>query len=84
MILSLIDIAKEKGHHDRVQMYWNTYHCQRKIIKSGSTLHGNYCKNRFCTICLAIRKAENINKYHPVLKEWKESLRSLFHFQKFD
>jgi hypothetical protein len=72
MILSLIDIAKEKGHHDRVQMYWNTFHCQRKVIQSGSTLHADYCKNRFCTICLAIRKAENINKYYPVLKEWKD------------
>ena len=34
MILSLIDVAKEKGEPERQQMYWNAYHCQAKIISS--------------------------------------------------
>lgn len=72
MILSLVDIAKSKGDQERVQQYWNTFHCQSKLKGSGDTLHGDYCKNRFCTVCLANRKAENINKYYPVLKTWKD------------
>lgn len=71
MILSLIDIANSKGDDERVNSYWNTFYCQDKLIGFGDTLHGDYCKNRFCTVCLANRKAENINKYYPVLKEWE-------------
>ncbi len=72
MILSLIDVTKEKGEPERQQMYWNAYHCQTKIISSQNKLYGNYCKNRFCTICCAIRKADIINRYYPTLKEWEE------------
>ncbi|GGF78995.1 protein rep [Wenyingzhuangia marina] len=72
MILSLIDITKAKGESERAQAYWNAYHCQSKIISSDNKLYGNYCKNRFCTVCCAIRKAEIINKYYPVLKEWEK------------
>lgn len=35
-------------------------------------LHGKYCKNRFCTLCCSIRKAEIINRYYPIIKQWKE------------
>lgn len=72
MILSLIDVTKEKGEPERQQMYWNAYHCQTKIISSENKLYGNYCKNRFCTICCAIRKADIINRYYPTLKNWKD------------
>jgi len=72
MILSLIDVTKEKGEPERQQMYWNAYHCQTKIVSSNNKLYGNYCKNRFCTICCAIRKADIINRYYPTLKNWKE------------
>ena len=71
MIHSLIDVAKAKGEPQRVQAYWNAYHCQSKIISSNNKLYGNYCKNRFCTVCCAIRKAEIINKYYPILKQWE-------------
>ena len=73
MILSLIDVTKKKGEPERQQMYWNAYHCQTKIISSENKLYGNYCKNRFCTICSAIRKADIINRYYPTLKEWKNT-----------
>jgi len=72
MILSLIDVAKEKGDKERIQSYWNSYHCQSKIISSNGRVYGTYCKNRFCTICCAIRKADKINQYYPVLKQWKD------------
>ena len=72
MILSLIDVAKEKGDKERVKSYWNAYHCQSKIVSKDGRLYGKYCKNRFCTNCLAIRKADIINRYYPLLKEWEE------------
>ena len=72
MNLALIDVAKAKGESDRTQPYWNAYHCQSKITGTSDKIYGNYCKNRFCTICTAIRKADIINRYYPVLKEWKD------------
>lgn len=72
VILMLIDIAKKKGDNERVQQYWNTYHCQNKLYLADSNLHSYYCKNRFCTICCAIRKADIINRYYPELQKWKE------------
>ena len=33
--LSFVDIANSKGDHERAQKYWNTYHCQNKVIISG-------------------------------------------------
>lgn len=72
MILSLIDVAKAKGETERVKSYWNAYHCQSNIISKDGRLYGKYCKNRFCTNCLAIRKADIINRYYPTLKQWEE------------
>ena len=46
VILSLIDQAKEHA-------YWNTYHCQSKLVSNNGKLYGNYCKNRFCSTCCA-------------------------------
>lgn len=55
MILSLVDIAKNENDEEWAQRYWNTYHCQNKIVEVDGKLHGEYCKNRFCTVCLAIQ-----------------------------
>jgi hypothetical protein len=73
IILKLIDVAKEKGAKDRVKAYWNTYHCQNRIITSNGRMHASLCRNRFCTYCSGIKKAEMINKYLPVLQTWKKS-----------
>lgn len=72
MALSLIDVAVSKNEPQRVNAYWNTYYCQNNVVSSTSKLYGKYCKNRFCTICLGIRKAELINKYLPIINNWKE------------
>ena len=72
MVLALIDVAKEKGESDRIQSYWNTYHCLNNIIVSDGKMYGKYCKNRFCTICNAIRKADMINRYYPVISQWED------------
>ena len=63
MALSLIDVAKENGDVEREKAYWNTYYCQNSVITANGRLYGKYCKNRFCTLCCSIRKAEIINKY---------------------
>ncbi|HPE87677.1 MAG: protein rep [Bacteroidales bacterium] len=72
MVLSLIDVAKEKGEPERVQAYWNAYHCLNNVVVSNGRMHGKYCKNRFCTICNAIRKAEMINRYYPIISQWED------------
>jgi hypothetical protein len=72
MILSLMDVAKQKGDTEKQNAYWNTYYCQSRVISSEGKLYGKYCKNRFCTLCCSIRKAEIINKYLPIIKEWQE------------
>jgi hypothetical protein len=43
-----------------------------KVISYSGKAYGKYCKNRFCTICSCIRKAEIINKYLPIIQEWEE------------
>ncbi len=72
MMLNLIKIAEENGEPELEKAYWNTYYCQQKLISVGGRFYGKYCKNRFCSLCCSIRKAEMINKYHPVMKHWKE------------
>lgn len=72
LVLSLIDIAKKKGDTKFLQALWNTYHCQEKLFTSNGRMYGQYCKNRFCTICSSIRKAEIMNKYLPELREWED------------
>ena len=72
MVLSLIDVAKEKGETERIQAYWNAYHCLNNVIVTDGKMYGKYCKNRFCTICNAIRKADTINRYYPVISQWKD------------
>ena len=71
-MLSLIDVAKERGANDRVKAYWNTFHCQNVLYTANRRIYAPHCKNRFCTYCCGIRKAELINKYLPLLQSWKE------------
>lgn len=72
MMLALIDVVKAKGEPERAHAYWNAFHCQNNVITSGHKLYGKYCKNRFCTICCAIRKADTINRYYPTISKWKD------------
>ncbi len=51
---------------------WNTFHCQNHVYTANGRIYGTYCKNRFCTICCAIRKADIINRYLPVMQKWKQ------------
>jgi len=47
VVLALIDLANKKGDQIRLGSFWNTYHCQNKLISSEDRLYGVYCKNRF-------------------------------------
>lgn len=73
IILALIDVARIRKEVKWEKAYWNTYHCQSKIMEANKRLYGNYCKNRFCTLCAGIRKAEIINKYYPVIEKWSDA-----------
>lgn len=70
LVLALIDVATKKGEPERAQAYWNTYFCQYQITKTDTRIYGKYCKNRFCTLCSANRKATLINQYFAVVKKW--------------
>ncbi len=70
-MLQLIDVAKEKGAKDRIKSYWNAYYCQCNITSSNGRIYGKYCKTRFCTLCLRIRKATIINVYLPIIEQWE-------------
>jgi plasmid rolling circle replication initiator protein Rep len=72
MTLALIDIAKAKGDEHNHKHFWNTYHCQERIYSHEGRIYGHYCKNRICTLCNSIRKAELINKYLPVIEQWED------------
>lgn len=72
LILNLIDISKKKNEKEVEKSLWNTYHCQSSLISSDKRTYGKYCKNRFCLVCLGIRKAEIINKYYPTISNWKD------------
>lgn len=71
MALALIDVQNNNGSNNLTKGLWNTYHCQEKIYTANGKLYGKYCKNRFCTLCLAIRKADIINRYLPVIQTWE-------------
>jgi len=72
MMLNLMDVAKEKGDTEKQKSYWNSYYCQNRVTSVDGRLYGNYCKNRFCTLCCSIRKAEIINKYYPIIEQWEQ------------
>ena len=72
LALSFLQVADKNEDHDKKKSFWNTYHCQNRLYLVDGKLHGNYCKNRFCTICCGNRKADIINRYFPVLEGWKE------------
>lgn len=72
MALSLIDVTNAGNNPVQKKSYWNTYYCQNKIYTANGRLYGKYCKNRYCTLCSSIRKAEIINRYLPVIKQWEQ------------
>ncbi len=68
----LISIAQQRGEKEMEKSLWNTYYCLNDIVVSDHKIYGSYCKNRICTTCNSIRKAEIINKYFPVIESRPE------------
>lgn len=72
IVRHLVDAAKECGNYEQAKQYWNAWHCQSNLIKSGGRTYGNYCKTRWCLVCQANRKATLIKKYSPTLGKWED------------
>jgi hypothetical protein len=68
----LINVVQMKGEPERTKPYWNTFHCQSRLIQYNDRTYGTYCKNRFCPLCNSIRKADIINRYLPEIKTWED------------
>ena len=71
VVKKLIDLDEKFDNKEWQKSLWNTYHCQNKIHSANGKIYGRYCKNRFCTLCSCIRKADLINKYLPIIKAWE-------------
>lgn len=69
---NLMKKAQKEGEVDLEKSFRNSYHCLNNIYISNGRYYGKYCKNRCCTVCSSIRKAEMINRYLPVIKTWEE------------
>jgi len=72
LALALVDVAKEEGDLKWQQRYWNVWHCQEVMTSHDGRMYGYQCKNRCCTVCVSIRKADMINKYKPVIDNWTD------------
>ena len=72
LALSLIDVAKERGDTKIENSLWNAHDCQTNITSANGRVYGDYCKTRFCTLCLSIRQAKILNRYLPVIKDWED------------
>lgn len=69
----LIIVAQKKGDKELEKSFRNAIYCLSNIIVSDNKLYGNYCKNRICTTCNSIRKANIINKYLPTIQSWNSA-----------
>jgi len=72
LMMKLIKIAKKKMNLKLAQSFRNTYYCLTKLVIFEGKMYGDYCKNRFCTVCSGYRKAYLINRYLPVVQKWED------------
>jgi plasmid rolling circle replication initiator protein Rep len=72
LAVSLVSVAEANESLEIIPSYWNTYHCGERIITANGRAFTDYCKNRFCTGCQGIRKAETLNRYLPEIETWDE------------
>jgi hypothetical protein len=74
LALKLIKVAESKGRNKKIiKSYWHMYRCLDEVTTIGTRLYGNYCRNRMCPNCIAIHKAELINRYLPVISQWPDA-----------
>lgn len=73
MVLRMLDVQDEGESQVPKKSYRNTYYCQDNVYTMDGRLYGRYCKNRFCTLCCSIRKADIINRYLQVIQSWDDT-----------
>lgn len=73
-VARLADASKKSSSSTLEKSYWRSYHCAGSLTTfSDGSILGNYCKNRWCMVCNAIRTAQSINTYVPVISGWKDA-----------
>lgn len=70
--LDFMRMAERRCNDVLAKTFRNTYYCLETVHVSGTRMYGRYCKNRICAVCCSIRKAEMINAYLPIIKEWED------------
>ena len=77
LLMGLIRAAehdKTTGKRSLLQSYWNSYHCTAVLQRhTCGKVTAKYCKNRWCLVCSAIRTAQNIIQYLPVIESWSNA-----------
>lgn len=72
--VGLVTAAERNTDSILKQSYWNSYHCAAVLQKTiGGKIKGKYCKCRWCLVCNAIRTAQAINSYSPILDTWSDA-----------
>ena len=72
--LRLVDASKQNVKSKLQKSYWNSYHCNAQLLyRNDGKITGKYCKCRWCMTCNAIRTAQSINTYIPVIQSWNDA-----------
>lgn len=74
LVLALVNASKKNPYSTLTTSYWRTYRCVSTLaLFEDGKIVGDYCKCRWCMVCNAIRTANYINRYSPVLSSWTDS-----------
>ncbi len=72
MAMCLMQVARKDQNWKWEARFSNTLLCQNQLTTANGRSYSPTCKNRCCTICLAIRKAEKINLYLRTLEAMED------------
>lgn len=72
--LGLVDAAKANEKSKLANYYWRSWHCNAVLnVFSDGRISGRFCNTRSCQMCAAIRTANFITKYEPIISTWDNS-----------
>ena len=70
LAFKLIDASKLSDKSELRTAYWRTVRCCQELTEfTSGKISSKYCKNRWCMVCMRIKTAQMINKYHPWIKK---------------
>ena len=73
LALGLVDAGKQSGRKLE-KSYWNSWWCASTLVMDkNERLCTHYCKTRWCMVCNAIRTAQHIIKYTPIISSWDDA-----------